>query len=390
VALGDVNGDGDLDAVFASHIGENRLRLGNGDGSFFCGDLSDDTNRAWGVALGDLDGDGDLDAVFANFGDFVSDETERNRVCVGNGAGGFTCSDVSQDSGHATAVALGDVDGDGDLDAVFAYFGGDNRACLGDGSGGFANCAPSLPSGGYLYTMDVALGDVDGDGDLDAVFANEGDPFAFPAEGALNPVCFGDGSGEFTCYDAYSEDTSTTLGVAIATPLCQGQVPTIPSTNGPDIIHGTDGADVIWGWGGGDTIYGGDGDDLICLDKGADNAFGGRGADRIFGGPGADTISGGAGKDVIKGGGGADTLDGGKKRDKIFGNGGSDSLFGRGGDDTLEGGGKGDLLEGGKGDDELFGGKGADTLKGGGGDDLADGGGGTDTCVAETKVHCEV
>ena len=53
-----------------------------------------------GVALGGLDGDGNLDAVFANVG-------QRNRVCLGAGAGGFTsCSDVSTDSNSSFGVAL--------------------------------------------------------------------------------------------------------------------------------------------------------------------------------------------------------------------------------------------------------------------------------------------
>ena len=52
---------------------------------------------------------GNLDAVFAN-------DPARNRVCLGDGAGGFTCSDVSADTNRSIDVALGDVDGDGNLD----------------------------------------------------------------------------------------------------------------------------------------------------------------------------------------------------------------------------------------------------------------------------------
>ena len=46
-----------------------------------------------------LNGDNDLDAVFANF-------NLRNRVCLGNGAGGFTCSDVSTDNGANCCATL--------------------------------------------------------------------------------------------------------------------------------------------------------------------------------------------------------------------------------------------------------------------------------------------
>ncbi|MBW2258370.1 MAG: VCBS repeat-containing protein [Deltaproteobacteria bacterium] len=52
--------------------------------------------------MGDIDGDGDLDAVFANC-------AGRNRFCAGDGSGGFTCTDVSTDTNLGCDVALGDL-----------------------------------------------------------------------------------------------------------------------------------------------------------------------------------------------------------------------------------------------------------------------------------------
>jgi hypothetical protein len=90
----------DLDAVFANSTQRNRRCLGDGAGGFACADVSADTNASEGVALGDLDGDGNLDAVFANF-------NQRNRRCLGDGAGGFACADVSADTNTSYGVALG-------------------------------------------------------------------------------------------------------------------------------------------------------------------------------------------------------------------------------------------------------------------------------------------
>ena len=92
MALGDVNGDTNMDAVFANiNIQRNRVCLGDGSGGFVCSDVSSDTNFSNGVALGDLNGDNNQDAVFANV-------SQRNWVCLGDGAGGFVCSDVSSNS----------------------------------------------------------------------------------------------------------------------------------------------------------------------------------------------------------------------------------------------------------------------------------------------------
>jgi hypothetical protein len=171
VALGDIDDDGNLDAVFANEGPRNRVCLGDGTGGFACRDVSTDTNSSIDLALGDVNRDNRLDAVFGNIGG-------RNRVCLGNGSGGFSCSNVSADSNNTLGVAVGDVDGNGRLDVAFSNDNQRNRVCLGNGSGGFA-CS-----------------DVDRNGDLDAVFANTGQ---------RDQVCLGTGSGRFTCSDLSTE-----------------------------------------------------------------------------------------------------------------------------------------------------------------------------------------
>ena len=117
-----------------------------------------------GVELGDVDGDGDLDAFVANF------SGQPNLVWLNNGSGTFTNSGQSLGSSRSEGVELGDVDGDGDLDAFVANSNNQaNRVWLNNGSGIFTNSGQTL---GTSSSEDVQLGDVDGDGDLDAFVAN--------------------------------------------------------------------------------------------------------------------------------------------------------------------------------------------------------------------------
>jgi len=166
VVLGDVDGDGDLDLV-AGNLGEvNRLYLNDGSGSFTGSDITADTHLTSSVTLGDVDGDGELDMVAGNYG-------EANRLYLNDGSGGFTGSDIVTADAHSTlAVALDDVDGDGDLDLVAGNDGPINRLYLNDGSGSFG--AGSDITADTHATYFVALGDLDGDGDLDMVAGNDG------------------------------------------------------------------------------------------------------------------------------------------------------------------------------------------------------------------------
>ena len=66
-------------------------------------------------------------------------------------------------------MSLGDVDGDGDLDAFVANINQPNQVWLNDGLGNFSDRSNRL---GSSASLGVSLGDVDGDGDLDAFVAN--------------------------------------------------------------------------------------------------------------------------------------------------------------------------------------------------------------------------
>ena len=178
VALGDLDGDGDLDSVFAMYSGLNRVCLNDGLGAFpTCSSIATSEGSSFNVAVADIDVDGNLDAVFAN-------ERIPHRVCLGDGLGGFSCSGLSASGDNFSDVKLGDVDNDGNADAVFTG-GAEGYVCLGDGLGGFA-CSVDV-SGGLQHAKGVDLGDLNNDGNLDAVTASS------------QGVCLGDGAGSFTC-----------------------------------------------------------------------------------------------------------------------------------------------------------------------------------------------
>ena len=170
VALGDLDGDGDLDIIFAND-GQNGLYLNDGAGVFTgaaAANLPVNDTLSWGLALGDVDSDGDLDAIFAN--------TYQNELYLNDGSGLFsdvTATDLPEDDDDSRDVALGDVDGDGDLDAIFANRLSSNRLYLNDGSGVFQDVSRSQFPGDGGNTRGLIMGDVDGDSDLDVVFANK-------------------------------------------------------------------------------------------------------------------------------------------------------------------------------------------------------------------------
>ncbi|MEM7205861.1 MAG: VCBS repeat-containing protein [Planctomycetota bacterium] len=197
--LGDIDGDGDLDAVFGHHAESlfdperNTVRVNDGGGCFTAapGSWPEIEDRTNAIRLGDVDGDGDLDAFVANDG--------QNLLLLNDGFGSFrdaTASHLPPDSDNSRTVALGDLDGDGDLDA---FVGGIRSSQLyhNDGAGRFTIAGPSLAPGDTVAS--AALGDLDGDGDLDLLLGNAGHiSRAFPTVGRRNRVLLNDGQGDFT------------------------------------------------------------------------------------------------------------------------------------------------------------------------------------------------
>ena len=137
VAAGDLNHDGHVDLVVAN-AGSNDvsvlLGLGGGNADFAAATSFAAGSSPWSVALGDLDGDGDLDAVTANSG------SNNVSILLGTGLGGFAAAtNLLTGGSNPQSVAIGDFNNDAVLDLAVANFGsGDVSVLLGTGGGSFA------------------------------------------------------------------------------------------------------------------------------------------------------------------------------------------------------------------------------------------------------------
>ncbi len=243
VAIGDYDNDGWPD-IYVTNYGKNRLYHNNHDGTFT--DVAEKAGVALGgwssaTTWGDYDGDGRLDLFVAGYVKFdlknppipgssvVGNnfcqyrgqnvmcgprglQGEQDHLFHNNGDGTFT--DVSVKAGvsdspgyYGFAAAFADIDNDGRLDLIVANDSTPNYLYRNKGDGTFEDI--SYPSGFALSengreqaSMGLATGDYDNDGLLDLYVTNFSDDY--------NTLYHNDGNADFT-------DVSFQAGVGEAT-----------------------------------------------------------------------------------------------------------------------------------------------------------------------------
>jgi hypothetical protein len=216
LALGDIDGDGALDAAVAVASPRVRLFRGAPDGTF--APLADAPlpSTPTLLALGRLDGDATLDMVVA-----VEAPPPASIVSLlGDGAGGFVTAAAVPSPAPVVDLHLADADGDGRLDLVFLDLGGNAQVRPGQGDGAFGagashffaalnpvGLAPGTSAGSLLVT------DVDGDGIADLVFGIGGGP---PAGGLALFIRRGLGAGRFGGTSSYPWPRAVAAGLRAA------------------------------------------------------------------------------------------------------------------------------------------------------------------------------
>eukprot|EP00732_Lithocolla_globosa_P000869 Lithocolla_globosa_v1_NODE_345_length_4393_cov_6.676349.p2 type:complete len:318 gc:universal NODE_345_length_4393_cov_6.676349:789-1742(+) len=166
VTLGDIDNDGDLDVVSAFHDSDavawhcNELD----SGSTFTTHLISTLKDAYFVALGDIDNDGDLDVVAAS-----NSDTSNKMVWLANNNSTFNGEQLITSGWlsvlpFSQGITMCDFDGDRNLDVLLLEFPKVSLH-LNTGDGYFVQTHAMEYYNPFLQTV----GDIDDDGDLDVI-----------------------------------------------------------------------------------------------------------------------------------------------------------------------------------------------------------------------------
>lgn len=230
MALADVNGDGKVDIVTSFTCNDHKDRfcttgevgalLGKGDGTFQAAITSNTGAGPAGMtmAVGDVNGDGKPDVVVSS--DFCNCGVYSAALMLGNGDGTFQPATVVYAAGGfgVSSLALADVNGDGKLDLISVNHCLDNSCSnfdvtilLGNGDGTFQSAVSYSNGVNPSYSVQSAVGDVNGDGKLDLILINNNNS----SNVASVSVLLGNGDGTFQTGVAYNLDGSNPFSVAV-------------------------------------------------------------------------------------------------------------------------------------------------------------------------------
>jgi len=200
-AVGDIDGDGDVDIASA---GNGALyTLTNDGGALFT--ILQTYPSANPIALTDLDGDGDLDLAAT---EYLPGQTIAARLNSGNGA--LSAPTIIHSFGTPSAfvsaenIAVGDVDLDGDVDLVLPWSTVQTglpallTVLRNLGSVTFQASANLAPAGSDRLGL-ARIGDLDADADVDLLVYEGNNPGRLRLHRACStagePICLGDGTG---------------------------------------------------------------------------------------------------------------------------------------------------------------------------------------------------
>ncbi|MFZ0319490.1 MAG: FG-GAP-like repeat-containing protein, partial [Candidatus Sulfotelmatobacter sp.] len=185
VAVGDFNNDkkADLAIIDPPYIS---VLLGNGNGTFQAPSDNDSFTGAQWLAVGDFNNDHNLDVIVT--GTFGS--SYNIGVLLGNGNGTLQDSITTPIEYVPGAISVGDLDHNGDLDAVLGYDLGGIAVLLGNGDGTFqsaVNYNTTGPDGGQTIVADLSRS-----GELDVVMPSGAgiDVFWGKGDGSLEQAQF--------------------------------------------------------------------------------------------------------------------------------------------------------------------------------------------------------
>ncbi|MGA9423978.1 MAG: VCBS repeat-containing protein, partial [Terracidiphilus sp.] len=185
-------GNGNLDLAVANSPGGLDIVLGYGDGDFNQGPVSANGTlaSAFMPAIGDFNQDGKLDIAVTDGG--YSESANLVSILLGNGDGTFRAGPESTfaTGSNPWQIVAADFNGDGILDLAIANYDDDTiTILLGNGDGTFAP-APGSPVVVGRNPFGLAAADLNSDGKLDLVVANQTD--------SNLSILLGNGDGTFT------------------------------------------------------------------------------------------------------------------------------------------------------------------------------------------------